>query len=62
MIIERLDRAGWPVFNVDEAIRFFSDLLGIKFEILPAERLEVKHHDGQSAFSFTSHFSVSTFD
>ena len=45
MKIERLDRAGSPVFDVDAAMRFFSDLLGITFEELPAERLEIKHHD-----------------
>lgn len=45
MMIERLDRVGWPVFNVDETMKFFSDLFGITFEVLPAERIEVEHHD-----------------
>jgi len=45
MKIERLDRAGSPVFDVDAAMGFFSDLLGIKFEELPADRLEITHHD-----------------
>ena len=43
MMIERLDRVGWPVFNVDETMKFFSDLFGITFEVLPAERIEVNH-------------------
>ena len=45
MKIERLDRVGWPVYDVDAAMRYFSDLLGITIKELPPERIEVVHRD-----------------
>jgi len=44
MKVERLDRVAINVQNLDEAQKFFSDLLGTKFEMSPIETLEKKEH------------------
>ena len=44
MKVERLDRVAINVKNLDEAKKFFSDLLGTSFEMSPIETLEKKEH------------------
>ena len=44
MKIERLDRVAINVRSIEETQKFFSDLLGTKFEMSPLETLEKEEH------------------
>ena len=48
MKIERLDRVAINVRSIEETQKFFSDLLGTKFEMSPLETLEKEEHVASS--------------